>query len=224
MSRRIYVEIEIRATLGRLWEATQRPESHQRWDLRFQRIDDLPHEHDGTPKRFRYTTAGISGTGISTGERRTTDGGATSSLRFASTHPLSFIEEGAGYWRYVPTADRIRFLTGYDYRARYRLLDRVARPLMGWATAWSFDRLRLWLETGITPERALVHAMADVGWRVAAIAGAASLHPGLGPLAAVSVLLLPPHPATPAARRCRRTPPDARSAQAPAALAGLDAA
>ncbi|WP_200908346.1 hypothetical protein [Frigoribacterium sp. RIT-PI-h] len=27
------------------------------------------------------------------------------------------------------------------------------RPLLGWATAFSFDRLRLWLETGREPER-----------------------------------------------------------------------
>ena len=37
-------------------------------------------------------------------------------------------------------------------------------PLMGWATAWSFDRLRLWLEEGIDPAtsaaQALIHAAA----------------------------------------------------------------
>ncbi|MBC7763625.1 MAG: SRPBCC family protein, partial [Candidatus Saccharibacteria bacterium] len=34
-----------------------------------------------------------------------------------------------------------------------RLLDRVMiRPLVGWMTAWSFDRLRIWAETGVEPE------------------------------------------------------------------------
>ena len=37
-------------------------------------------------------------------------------------------------------------------------------PLMGWATAWSFDRMRLWAEKGQTPEASLslwlVHATA----------------------------------------------------------------
>jgi hypothetical protein len=34
-----------------------------------------------------------------------------------------------------------------------RVFDRlVFRPLMGWATAWSFDRLRLWIERGLEPE------------------------------------------------------------------------
>jgi uncharacterized membrane protein YphA (DoxX/SURF4 family) len=47
------------------------------------------------------------------------------------------------------------------------LFDRlVFRPLMGWATAWSFDRLRLWLEEGLDPIRAarqaLVHGIARV--------------------------------------------------------------
>ena len=36
--------------------------------------------------------------------------------------------------------------------------------VMGWATAWSFDRLRLWIEEGIDPgvsgQRAVVHAVA----------------------------------------------------------------
>ena len=35
------------------------------------------------------------------------------------------------------------------------MADRVFRPLMGWATAWSFDRLRIWAEDGITPETSL---------------------------------------------------------------------
>jgi hypothetical protein len=30
-------------------------------------------------------------------------------------------------------------------------LDLVFRPLLGWATAWSFDRLRLWIESNLDP-------------------------------------------------------------------------
>jgi hypothetical protein len=41
---------------------------------------------------------------------------------------------------------------------------------MGWATAWSFDRLRLWIEQGIDPalslHRSLAHAVARVGLAV----------------------------------------------------------
>jgi hypothetical protein len=60
-----------------------------------------------------------------------------------------------GYRRYVPVAGGVRFLTAYAYRSRCgtagRLADRLFRPVFGWATAWSFDRLRLWLERSISP-------------------------------------------------------------------------
>ena len=67
--------------------------------------------------------------------------------------------------------DGVRFITRYDYEVRWgligRALDRlVVRPLMGWATAWSFDRLRLWIETGVEPRgaarQAIVHALSAV--------------------------------------------------------------
>jgi len=76
---------------------------------------------------------------------------------------------GSGYWKYVPADGIIRFFTWYDYDTRFgalgRLIDRcVFRPMLGWATAWSFDRLRLWLEKGISPEssrdRTLVYVVA----------------------------------------------------------------
>lgn len=41
------------------------------------------------------------------------------------------------------------------------------RPLIGWATAWSFDRLRLWIDRGVPPEvsmrMALIHGLARLG-------------------------------------------------------------
>jgi uncharacterized membrane protein YphA (DoxX/SURF4 family) len=48
------------------------------------------------------------------------------------------------------------------------LFDRlIFRPLIGWATAWSFDRLRLWLEQRVDPAQAmrqtLVHVIARTG-------------------------------------------------------------
>src|SRR5882724_2614229 len=43
----------------------------------------------------------------------------------------------------------------------------VFQPLMGWATAWSFDRLRLWLEDGADPaqtmRQTLIHGVARAG-------------------------------------------------------------
>jgi hypothetical protein len=102
----------------------------------------------------------ICGAGEAVGEREQADGSRTSALRFRSDDPRSLILEGSGYWRYVPVAEGTRFLTGYDYTTRFgpagRLIDRfLFRPLIGWATAWSFDRLRLWLERGIEPEASL---------------------------------------------------------------------
>jgi hypothetical protein len=161
----IYVEILIRAPMEALWAHTQTPELHQRWDLRFSRIEYLPRETETQPQRFRYATRigfglEVAGEGESLGERDLASGSRFSALKFSSADSRSIIREGAGYWKYIPTADGITFLTWYDYRTRFgalgALLDRVGfRPLMGWATAWSFDRLRLWLEDGIDPTLAM---------------------------------------------------------------------
>ena len=173
----LYVEILIRAPMEALWEHTQVPELHERWDLRFTEIDYLPKGSEDEPQRFRYATrigfgAEIAGEGMSVGARDLADGSRSSALEFSSADPLSLIREGSGYWKYVPTADGIRFLTGYDYRTRFGQLghwfDRlVFRPLLGRATAWSFDRLRLWLEEGIDPASSLrqtiIHAVARIG-------------------------------------------------------------
>ncbi|TYB69581.1 hypothetical protein FXF51_05245 [Nonomuraea sp. PA05] len=199
---RLYIEILIRADMEALWQATQDPARHQRWDLRFGRIERV------TAQRFRYSTLGVSGIGVHTGDRHAADGSCTSALRFGSAHPLSPIRAGAGYWRYLPAAAGVRFLTSYDYRPH------VLPPrLMWWVTAWSFDRLRLWLETGRPPARTLLQALAEAAGRTAAAALTAWLF-GLLPALAVATLAvaLPPLPGTPAARRCLRHPPAASPA------------
>ncbi|MFJ6695444.1 hypothetical protein ACIQM4_05175 [Streptomyces sp. NPDC091272] len=245
----LYVEALIRADLETLWERTQEPSQHRRWDLRFTDIDHLPRLSEAEPQRFRYATRlapflNVAGTGVFAGERHRPDGTRTCALRFASPHPLSLLAEGSGYWRYVPTPDGIRFLTGYDYRPRWgrfgKMADRlVFRPLMGWATAWSFDRLRLWLEHGRSPARSLAAALAELALRVAVavlsvvlaaagpaatgrvpeLAGAA---PVLAAVLLAAAVLLPPLPGTPAARRTLRTPP--ASVRTPAVLATLEQA
>ena len=163
----IYVERQIHAPLDRVWELTQTPQVHQRWDLRFTKITYLP-RIEGEPQRFLYATRigfglAICGTGESVATRRDAAGDGISSLQFASDDALSLIREGSGYWRYIPAADGTRFLTWYDYRTRFgwlgRCVDRfVFQPLMGWATAWSFDRLALWAEQGTTPELSMTLA------------------------------------------------------------------
>ncbi|HEV8489563.1 MAG TPA: DoxX-like family protein [Candidatus Limnocylindrales bacterium] len=173
----IYVERLIRAPIDALWTHTQDPALHERWDLRFSQIDYLPRSDPSEPQGFRYTTrlgfgVSVSGEGTTVGERTLPDGSQTSALRFGSDQARSLIREGRGYWKYIPTTAGVRFLTSYDYTTRYgvigALFDRLAfRPLMGWATAWSFDRLRLWLEEGADPARvmrqAIAHGVARIG-------------------------------------------------------------
>lgn len=184
MGRQVYVETLIRADLDTVWSYSQDPERHQRWDARFLGIEYLP----GTePQAFRYRTVAGEGVGVAAGERHRPDGTRTSALRFTSWYMT-----GAGYWRYVPASQGVRFLTGYDYTLRWTVLDVLVRPLIGWATAWSFDRLRIWLEYGVPPERSRRLAL----WR--------------------------PGPRTPAARRCPRRPPDRDAARPPSTLERLE--
>lgn len=151
----LYVETLIHTDLDALWHHTQDPALHSRWDLRFTDIAPL------ATGRFRYTTKvlglPVTGVGVHSGERFGPDGTRTSVLRFASADSRSLIRSGAGFWRYSPTDDGVRFVTGFDYCTRWgrfgALADVAFRPLFGWMTAWSFDRLRIWLETGTPPER-----------------------------------------------------------------------
>lgn len=154
----IYVEIRIRASLDRVWELTQNPDLHPRWDARFSRITPLE-DLDGGGSRFRYELRlpgmTLAGLGTSIGECLRPDGTRTSALKFAPDNRISPLGPGRGYWRYVPDGDHIVFVTGYDYRGNWgSLLDRlILRRVIGWLTAWSFDRLRLWAEGDVAPER-----------------------------------------------------------------------
>ncbi|GAA0433060.1 hypothetical protein Aca07nite_02580 [Actinoplanes capillaceus] len=211
---RIYVETIISAPLEEVWAATQDHRRHARWDVRFGRIDPVP---GSAPAAFTYATAvlpgvEIAGHGVHSGERRQADGSATSALRFGSADPRSPIRDGSGYWRYVPVPGGVRFLTGYAYRTRWgrtgRLVDLVFGPAFGWATAWSFDRLRLWLEHGVSPESARRRALTELSARAALVAAAVTLdgRPLVVLLTLGLALGVPPHRHTPAARRCRRRP------------------
>lgn len=155
----IYVEIDIDSTVEKVWQYTQQPDLHEQWDLRFTSITykEKEHEQDQT---FTYTTkimpgVVVSGWGESKGTHEKDSGVKTSSLQFGTPQPISPIVEGRGYWQYIPNGERVTFLTQYDYDVRYgiagRLFDQLFRPLMGWATALSFDVLARWLQTGESP-------------------------------------------------------------------------
>lgn len=174
MGRQIYVEHAIRAPLDEVWRLTQTPDLHERWDLRFSSITYLPRPSENEPQRFRYATRlglgiEVCGWGETVGSQEGPERRA-SALKFGSDDPKAIIRAGAGYWKYEALPDgSLRFLTGYDYEPRWgitgRVFDAIAfRPVMGWATAWSFDRMRLWAERGLPPESsrraAVAHAIA----------------------------------------------------------------
>jgi uncharacterized membrane protein YphA (DoxX/SURF4 family) len=149
-----------------LRDKTQQPRLHQRWDVRFSDIDYLPCEPPQAQKLLYATRIGaglrIERAGESTGERDDATGERTSALKFWSEDPKSLIATGSGLLEIHSDPRPHRSLTWYDYRVRFgalgRVLDRGFRPLIGWATAWSFDRLRLWIERGESPEVARAQA------------------------------------------------------------------
>jgi len=158
-SKPIYVEIPIHAELDKLWEASQNPQLHEQWDLRFSSITYLP-KKENEAQQFTYTrTVGpfykVEGWGKSVGSFQNNKL-RSSSLHFGTDQKLSPIREGRGYWKYEQLDDSVKFLTQYDYDVNFgqagKVVDKfIFRPLIGWATALSFDVLKRWLEKGETP-------------------------------------------------------------------------
>ncbi|MBI1849726.1 MAG: DUF393 domain-containing protein [Planctomycetes bacterium] len=186
-SRPLTAETTIRTDPERVWRASQTPNDHVRWDARFTEIESLNDhvrwdarftdieycERNGDAQRFRYATrlgfgVRIEGFGetVPRADRR------ASSLRFGSNDSKSLVRDGAGSWVYEPAPGGVHFRTAFDYDVRWgglgRALDRLAfRPLFEWATRWSFDRLRLWIERGIEPEAARSVWLAKIAARTA---------------------------------------------------------
>ncbi|WP_413362150.1 DoxX-like family protein [Lysinibacillus sp. 3P01SB] len=156
----IYVEIEMDTDIETIWKCTQQPQLHEQWDLRFSSITYNEKESDEEPQTFTYTTnvvpgISISGWGVSKGTHEKKSGIKTSSLHFGTEQLISPIAEGKGYWQYLPHKDGVTFLTQYDYEVRFgmfgKFVDLIFKPMMGWATALSFDVLKRWIETGEPP-------------------------------------------------------------------------
>lgn len=76
MSRRLYVETTIRAPLATVWQRTQDPRQHARWDGRFSSI--TPVDEVAFTYALRLPGRTLRGTGTSVGERHRLDGTATS--------------------------------------------------------------------------------------------------------------------------------------------------
>lgn len=236
----LYIEIRINASLDRVWELSQDPQAHSRWDLRFSRI--VPIDVDEQRQvlfsyEFLLPLHTIRGTGTSLGHRQRADGQATSVLKFDTADPLSPIGPGAGYWRYIPTEDGLRFITGYNYEPGMGLVGKafdssIIRPALGWATALSFDRLRLWAESDLEPQTSRNRWFLDAGARTGGVLVAVGLFrralsmrsvamAALGTAAVAIACVSEPHWSVPRAGRCLRKAPDERSGHAPSTLAGL---
>lgn len=226
--------------MEKVWTLSQDPALHPRWDLRFSKIVPTGSDEQGLVRfryEFRLPFHSIQGAGTSLGHRHRSDGQATSVLKFDTADPLSPIGPGSGYWRYIPTEDGLRFITGYNYqpgmRAVGRLLDSwMIRPAVGWATAISFDRLRLWAESDLDPkdsrDRWLIDAAARAGGILAAglllrraVTGRDAGALAWGMTATVASCIFPAHWSVPRAGRCLRSVPDSRAARAPSSLGGL---
>ncbi len=157
-----------------LWQRTQIPDLHERWDLRFTSIEYLERADGSAALLFRYATRigfvkEIEGWGETVGEQVDPDT-RVSAFKFGYDVPFLLIRAGLGYWKHERVGDGVRFITGYDYDVRWgpfgpAVDGLVFRPLLGWAMAWSLDRLRLWKERGLEPGQAArqahVHALAS---------------------------------------------------------------
>ena len=217
MARGVYIEHFIRAPFERLWDATQNPDQHQRWDLRFSSIHHSPRPDNTKPQCFIYRTnigfgAAIEGWGESL-VTTTAGGDCVSSLRFGSNNQVSLIREGSGYWKYERSNAGVRFSTFYDYQVRFgyagKMFDHIVfRPVMGWATAWSFDALRIWIERDISPETLLRRALLRSFLGAAALAAAAtnprSRTASVSAVAGAALFFLTAR-YVPSASRCKRT-------------------
>ncbi|MEH6941973.1 DoxX-like family protein [Bacillus sp. JJ722] len=187
-SKPIYVQINMDTTMDELWNASQNPVLHTEWDIRFTEISYLKKEDD-EPQRFLYKTKigfgiEIAGEGESVGQIEKESGERVSSLKFWTDHPLSLIRTGRGYWKYTEEGKHISFETLYDYDCSFgrvgKLIDTYCfRPLLGWATAWSFDSLRLWLEKGYHPK--LLFRKTLTYWMVCVILAFVWIYQGLVP-------------------------------------------
>ncbi|OOR23992.1 DoxX-like family protein [Bacillus cereus] len=184
----IYVATEMNTKMKKFWEYTQEPDLHTKWDARFTEISYLE-KKEGEPQKFLYKTKigfglEIAGEGESIGEIRKETRERISSLKFWTDNKLSLIQIGRGYWKYTPNGEHIHFETQYDYDTRFGRIGNVIdsyifRPLLGWATAWSFDALKLWLEKGLHPKLLIRRTMTY--WLVCFLVAFVWLYQGIVP-------------------------------------------
>jgi hypothetical protein len=147
---KIVVEAIIPAPVETVWQRSQEPDDHVRWDIRFAVIRYLPEKDERGFHLMDYRTSiafGITVWGI--GRYLHSMPLQHSTFEFDSEDWKSIIKHGRGIWLYKPCAGGTYFKTVYDYEARHgflgRLLDRlIFRRTLQLATEWSFETLRVW--------------------------------------------------------------------------------
>ena len=148
--RKIVVEAVIPAPAELVWERSQDPVEHVRWDIRF---NDIRYRDDKDDRGFSLmdyrTRIGFGVTVDGVGRYLQNSPPHHSTFEFESSDWKSLITKGRGIWQYELLGDGTYFKTVYDYGVRYgfagRLIDYLLfRRLMQLATEWGFETLRLW--------------------------------------------------------------------------------
>lgn len=150
MSRKIVVEAMIPAAKDLVWQRTQIPDEHIRWDIRFSHISYTDNVDERGYALMDYRTKigfGVEITGF--GHYLHSVPLELSTFEFDSNDWKSLITRGRGIWLYRSIGSHTYFKTVYDYDVRHgwlgRVLDRVIfRDLMRLATEWGFETLRQW--------------------------------------------------------------------------------
>jgi uncharacterized protein YndB with AHSA1/START domain len=149
-ARKIEVEVLIPAPVSLVWERTQNPEQHVKWDIRFTTIRNAEEvDAQGFHLLDYRTRIGLGVEIVGTGRYLQSVPLRHSTFGFDSADWKSIIKNGRGIWQYTPQENATLFRTVYDYDARGgvvgRLIDRMLfRPLLRYATEWGFETLRRW--------------------------------------------------------------------------------
>ena len=161
-ANKIVVEVLLPLPVEEVWRRSQEPESHVRWDLRFDVIRNLPERDARGFHLLDYRTSIAFGISIvGTGRFLHSTPLQSSTFEFDSADWKSLIRDGRGVWMYERREGGTFFKTVYDYDTRHgflgALFDRlVFRDLSRLATEWSFETLRLWCggdEASVAPRR-----------------------------------------------------------------------
>lgn len=148
--RRIVVEALIPAPVEQVWERTQEPELHTRWDVRFTSIRYLPECDSRGFHLMDYRTHLGFGLEIKGWGRYLANTPLVrSTFEFGSDDFRSLILKGRGLWLYERRPEGTFFKTVFDYQTRHavvgELLDAALfRPVMRLGTEWGFETLRRW--------------------------------------------------------------------------------